>query len=163
MVENSTQLKEYAEALRSGSGPVAVDAERASGYRYGQRAYLVQMRRNGSGTGLIDPVPLPDLTLIQDAIADSEWVLHAANQDLPCLAELGLVPTRGSPASRPASSVSKIRFGFRPISARQGRSWLAACSTHSSSAIAACRAERSGSGIGSISPVPDPLRRSWTR
>jgi ribonuclease D len=80
--------------LRSGTGPVAVDAERASGYRYGQRAYLVQMRRNGSGTGLIDPVPLPDLSVVQDAIADAEWVLHAANQDLPCLAEIGLVPKR---------------------------------------------------------------------
>jgi ribonuclease D len=94
VVETSTQLVEYAEALRSGTGPVAVDAERASGYRYGQRAYLVQLRRNGSGTGLIDPVPLPDLSVIQDAIADEEWVLHAANQDLPCLAEIGLVPAR---------------------------------------------------------------------
>jgi len=93
-VENSTQLVEYAQALRAGSGPVAVDAERASGYRYGQRAYLVQLRRNGSGTGLIDPVPLPDLSVLQEAIADEEWVLHAANQDLPCLAEIGLVPGR---------------------------------------------------------------------
>ena len=94
MVETSTQLVEYAEALRAGTGPVAVDAERASGYRYGQRAYLVQLRRTGSGTGLIDPVPLPDLSVIQDAIGDQEWVLHAANQDLPCLAEIGLVPQR---------------------------------------------------------------------
>jgi ribonuclease D len=94
VIETSTQLVEYAEALRAGAGPVAVDAERASGYRYGQKAYLVQMRRNGSGTGLIDPVPLPDLSVIQDAIADAEWVLHAANQDLPCLAEIGLVPGR---------------------------------------------------------------------
>ncbi|MGY1703328.1 HRDC domain-containing protein [Geodermatophilus sp. SYSU D00697] len=94
MVETSTALVEYAEALRAGTGPVAVDAERASGYRYGQRAYLVQLRRAGAGTGLIDPVPLPDLSVVQDAIADSEWVLHAANQDLPCLAEIGLVPTR---------------------------------------------------------------------
>jgi ribonuclease D len=83
---------EYAEALRAGAGPVAVDAERASGYRYGQKAYLVQLRRNGSGTGLLDPIPLPDLSVLQDAIADTEWVLHAANQDLPCLAEIGLVP-----------------------------------------------------------------------
>ena len=73
---------------------MAVDAERASGYRYGQRAYLVQIRRTGSGTGLLDPIPLPDLSVIQDAIADAEWVLHAANQDLPCLAEIGLVPSR---------------------------------------------------------------------
>jgi ribonuclease D len=54
----------------------------------------VQLRRAGSGTGLVDPVPLPDLSVIQEAIADEEWVLHAANQDLPCLAEIGLVPKR---------------------------------------------------------------------
>ncbi|MGY1690931.1 ribonuclease D [Geodermatophilus sp. SYSU D01105] len=94
MIETSTALVEYAEALRAGTGPVAVDAERASGYRYGQRAYLVQLRRAGAGTGLVDPVPLPDLSVVQEAIADAEWVLHAANQDLPCLAEIGLVPTR---------------------------------------------------------------------
>jgi ribonuclease D len=94
VIETSTRLVEYAEALRAGTGPVAVDAERASGYRYGQRAYLVQIRRNGSGTGLLDPIPLPDLSVIQDAIGDTEWVLHAANQDLPCLAEIGLVPSR---------------------------------------------------------------------
>ncbi|WP_409330951.1 HRDC domain-containing protein [Trujillonella humicola] len=94
VVDTSTALVEYAEALRAGSGPVAVDAERASGYRYGQRAYLVQLRRAGAGTGLIDPVPLPDLSVVQEAVADAEWVLHAANQDLPCLAEIGLVPRR---------------------------------------------------------------------
>jgi ribonuclease D len=94
LTETSTALVAYAKALAAGTGPVAVDAERASGYRYGQRAYLVQLRRNGSGTGLIDPVPLPDLSVLQAAIADEEWVLHAANQDLPCLAEIGLVPRR---------------------------------------------------------------------
>jgi ribonuclease D len=94
VIETSTALVEYAQALREGTGPVAVDAERASGYRYGQRAYLVQLRRTGSGTGLIDPVPLPDMSPVQSAIADAEWVLHAASQDLPCLAEIGLVPAR---------------------------------------------------------------------
>ena len=72
-------------------------------------------------------------------------------------------PTRGRPASRAASSVSKIRRGTRPISARQGRSWLAACSTHSASAMASWITERSGSGTGSTRPVPEPLRRSCTR
>ena len=52
------------------------------------------MRRAGAGTGLIDPVPLPDLSVVQAAVVDAEWVLHAANQDLPCLAEIGLVPSR---------------------------------------------------------------------
>ena len=92
VIETSTALVSYAEALRGGSGPVAVDAERASGYRYGQRAYLVQLRRAGAGTGLVDPVPLPDMGPVQAAIGDAEWVLHAANQDLPCLAEIGLRP-----------------------------------------------------------------------
>jgi ribonuclease D len=78
--------------LAGGTGPVAVDAERASGYRYGQRAYLVQLRRQGSGTVLIDPIPLPDLSTLDAAIADVEWDLHAASQDLPCLAELGMRP-----------------------------------------------------------------------
>ncbi|MGY1726931.1 ribonuclease D [Geodermatophilus sp. SYSU D01062] len=94
VIDTPDALARYADALRGGTGPVAVDAERASGYRYGQRAYLVQLRRAGAGTGLVDPVPLGDLSVVQDAIADAEWVLHAANQDLPCLAEIGMVPSR---------------------------------------------------------------------
>ena len=80
--------------LASGTGPVAVDAERASGYRYTQRAYLVQLRRDGAGTVLIDPLPLGDLRALDRAINGTEWVLHAASQDLPCLAELGLRPRK---------------------------------------------------------------------
>ncbi|WP_433893300.1 HRDC domain-containing protein [Streptomyces sp. CA-111067] len=80
-------------AFAAGSGPVAVDAERASGYRYGQRAYLVQLRRAGAGTALIDPVGCPDLSTLDAALRGTEWVLHAATQDLPCLAELGMHPT----------------------------------------------------------------------
>jgi ribonuclease D len=81
-------------AFAAGSGPVAIDAERASGYRYGQRAYLVQLRRAGAGSTLIDPIACPDLSALGDALADTEWVLHAANQDLPCLSEVGMHPTR---------------------------------------------------------------------
>jgi ribonuclease D len=79
-------------AFAAGSGPVAVDAERASGYRYGQRAYLIQLRRAGAGTALIDPIGCPDLTGLADAISSAEWVLHAAGQDIPCLAEVGMKP-----------------------------------------------------------------------
>ncbi|WP_432586404.1 ribonuclease D [Streptomyces sp. HD1123-B1] len=87
-------LAEVVAAFAAGHGPVAVDAERASGYRYGQRAYLVQLRRAGAGTALIDPVGCPDLSGLGDAIADTEWVLHAATQDLPCLRDIGMVPAR---------------------------------------------------------------------
>ena len=79
-------------ALVAGSGPLAVDAERASGYRYSQRAYLVQLRRAGAGTMLIDPIAVPDLAPLGRALADVEWIIHAAHQDLPCLIPLGLVP-----------------------------------------------------------------------
>lgn len=75
-----------------GFGPVALDAERASGYRYSQRAYLVQLRRRGAGTALIDPIACPDLSELGAALQDAEWVLHAASQDLPCLAEIGMRP-----------------------------------------------------------------------
>ncbi|HEY6425019.1 MAG TPA: ribonuclease D [Pseudonocardiaceae bacterium] len=85
-------LKAAVAALNAGTGPVAIDTERASGYRYWQRAYLVQIRRQGSGTALIDPIGLDDLSGLATVLNPLEWVLHAASQDLPCLAELGLAP-----------------------------------------------------------------------
>jgi ribonuclease D len=93
-VETPAALAEVIGRLAAGTGPIAIDAERASGYRYTQRAYLVQLRREGAGTVLIDPVPLGDLRTLDMAIDGTEWVLHAASQDLPCLAELGLRPRR---------------------------------------------------------------------
>ena len=92
VIESGAALDEMAAALAHGTGPVAVDAERASGYRYGQRAYLVQLRRDGAGTALIDPVACPDLSGVDTALAGTEAVLHAASQDLPCLAEVGYRP-----------------------------------------------------------------------
>ena len=59
VVSDAEGLAEAIEALAAGTGPVAVDAERASGYRYSGRAYLVQLRRAGAGTALIDPIGLP--------------------------------------------------------------------------------------------------------
>jgi ribonuclease D len=92
VIDSERGLDEAAAAIRAGEGPVALDAERASGYRYGQRAYLVQVRRDGSGTWLIDPIAVPDLGPLDDDIGNAEWILHAATQDLPCLAEVGLRP-----------------------------------------------------------------------
>lgn len=94
MIADEDTLAEVIAAFAAGSGPVAVDAERASGYRYGQRAYLLQLRREGAGSALIDPVACPDLSGLGEALSGVEWVLHAATQDLPCLREIGMVPTR---------------------------------------------------------------------
>jgi ribonuclease D len=94
VVVDERRLLQAGRAIAAGTGPVAVDAERASGHRYGQKAYLVQLRRAGSGTWLIDPVACPDLGPIAHGIGDAEWVLHAATQDLPCLAQVGLRPRK---------------------------------------------------------------------
>ncbi|MFF3753367.1 HRDC domain-containing protein [Streptomyces sp. NPDC002018] len=94
VVATEADLAAVTAAFAAGTGPVAVDAERASGYRYGQRAYLVQLRREGAGTALIDPVGCPDLSGLGEVLAETEWILHAATQDLPCLREIGMTPTR---------------------------------------------------------------------
>ncbi|GER23509.1 3'-5' exonuclease [Zafaria cholistanensis] len=94
VVNTASGLRRAAAALAAGTGPAAVDAERASGFRYGQRAFLVQVRREGAGTWLIDPEPFPDLAPINDALSGVEWILHASTQDLPCLAEVGMRPDR---------------------------------------------------------------------
>lgn len=78
--------------LVAGTGPIGVDAERANGFRYSSRAYLVQLYRRGSGTVLLDPIGITAWSELQAAIGDEEWILHAASQDLPCLRELGLEP-----------------------------------------------------------------------
>ena len=93
VVETEEALAAACEALGAASGPVAIDAERASGYRYSARAYLIQLRREGAGTWLIDPIAFDGLAPLQEALADTEWILHAATQDLPCLREVGLEPT----------------------------------------------------------------------
>jgi len=89
--------EEYLEAVRAiaaGHGPIAIDAERASGYRYSQRAYLIQIFRRGSGTFLFDPPAIGSFTELNEVISGEEWILHAASQDLTCLREVGLDPTR---------------------------------------------------------------------
>jgi ribonuclease D len=92
VIASDQQVIDYAGALASAQGPLAVDAERASGYTYSQRAYLVQLRRDGAGSALIDPIAVPNLDPIANAISGTEWILHAATQDLECLRELNLHP-----------------------------------------------------------------------
>ena len=82
--------------LAKGVGPFAVDAERASGYKYSARAYLIQIKRNGGGLHLIDPIPFgpghPFFIQLNDLLNTDEVILHASTQDLPCLRELGINP-----------------------------------------------------------------------
>ncbi len=95
VVDTPAGLDQTISTLRAGLGPLAIDAERAHGFRYSQRAYLIQLRRAGAGTHLVDPIAFgqpADLSDLGSALADEEWIIHAASQDLPCLYEVGLVP-----------------------------------------------------------------------
>ena len=82
-------------SLAAGEGPLAIDAERASGFKYSSRAYLIQVHRANTDVFLIDPIPLAEtetwkrFTEFCNAIP---WILHAATQDLPCLREISLNP-----------------------------------------------------------------------
>lgn len=82
------------DAIAAGTGPIAIDAERASGYRYSQRAYLIQLFRRGAGTFLFDPPAIGSFAELAEVIGGEEWILHAASQDLSCLREVGLNPVR---------------------------------------------------------------------
>jgi ribonuclease D len=94
VIETREDYLAAVDAIAAGTGPIAIDAERASGYRYSQRAYLIQIFRRGSGTFLFDPPAVGSFTELNDVIKDEEWILHAASQDLSCLREVGLDPHR---------------------------------------------------------------------
>jgi ribonuclease D len=94
LVTDEAALERAADALASGAGPVGVDAERASGFRYGSDAYLVQVFRRGARPFLFDPTELETFAPLAEAIGDEECILHAASQDIPCLSAIGLQPTR---------------------------------------------------------------------
>ena len=92
VIESRDAFLDAVENIAAGEGPIAIDAERASGYRYSQRAYLIQVYRRGAGIFLFDPPAIGEFGELQKAIGSTEWVLHAASQDLACLREVGLEP-----------------------------------------------------------------------
>jgi len=97
-IEQPTQLAEAVAVLADSKGPIAIDAERASGFKYSQRAYLVQLRAASTDIFLIDPVASPEMVSSKEfsdlasLMSKRVWILHAATQDLPCLNEIGLYP-----------------------------------------------------------------------
>ena len=89
IIDTQSALERAAKDLSASSLPVAVDVERAQGFRYGSSPYLLQLRREDIGSFLIDTAALPHLECLQ-ASMNSTWILHDASQDLPNLRELGL-------------------------------------------------------------------------
>lgn len=88
------EFQAAASRLATGTGPFAIDTERASAYRYDDRAFLVQIRREGAGTFLFAPEHRrAELRAALAPVLNGQaWVVHAAPSDLPCLAWLGLYP-----------------------------------------------------------------------
>jgi ribonuclease D len=115
VIETQEALEDYCARLAAGTGPVAIDAERASGYRYSNRAYLVQLRREGAGTAMVDPIAFESLAPLAEALEDTEWILHAATQDLPCLADIGLRPARLFDTELAGRLLGKPRVGLATL------------------------------------------------
>ncbi|WP_106209382.1 ribonuclease D [Glaciihabitans tibetensis] len=103
------------DAIGAGNGPIAIDAERASGFRYSQRAYLIQIFRRGAGTFLFDPPAIGSFSELNAVIREEEWILHAASQDLSCLREVGLDPTRLFDTELGARLVGLPRVGLGTV------------------------------------------------
>ncbi|MFE6966478.1 HRDC domain-containing protein [Agromyces sp. NPDC057679] len=115
VIETPAEFDGAVASLLGGEGPIAVDAERASGFRYSQRAYLIQMYRRGAGVFLFDPPQIPDFSALQDGIHAEEWVLHAASQDLACLREVGLDPDRIFDTELAARLLGMPRVGLASV------------------------------------------------
>lgn len=100
LIVTKTQLDEAVALLRESSGPFCLDAERASGFKYSQRAYLIQVHRSNCPIFLIDPIAVLEdggsntFEPLAELLSEDEWILHAASQDIPCLRELGITPTK---------------------------------------------------------------------
>ena len=123
LVENRGQFLAAIEELSGGQGPLAVDAERASGYRYFANAYLFQFYRRGSRIFLIDPIPFMKSDEVHQVLIDrfngelaqEEWIIHASTQDLPCIREFGFKPERIFDTELGARLAGLPRVGLGPL------------------------------------------------
>ena len=119
LIDTEQSFREAIEQLAKGSGPFAVDAERASGFRYSARAYLIQIKRTDGGLHLIDPIPFGpghDLFLqLNQLLNTDEVILHASTQDLPCLRELGINPARLFDTELAGRIAGLPRVGLGPL------------------------------------------------
>jgi ribonuclease D len=115
VIDNQQDFQVAKEAIFSGTGPLAIDAERASGFTYSQRAYLIQIHRRNAGTFLFDAPALGDMSSLFSPLADQEWVLHAASQDLPCLREVGIDPLNIFDTELSARLLGMNRVGLGPV------------------------------------------------
>ena len=119
IIETEEAFRAALDQLAQGSGPFAVDAERASGFRYSARAYLIQIKRTDGGLHLIDPIPFgPGHQLFSELntlLNTDEVILHASTQDLPCLRELGINPVKLFDTELAGRIAGLPRVGLGPL------------------------------------------------
>ncbi len=119
IIDTEEAFGQALEQLAQGTGPFAVDAERASGFRYSARAYLIQIKRTDGGLHLIDPIPFgPGHKLFIDLnnlLNTDEVILHASTQDLPCLRELGINPAKLFDTELAGRIAGLPRVGLGPL------------------------------------------------
>ena len=119
VIDTEDAFQDALKQLAKGSGPFAVDAERASGFRYSARAYLIQIKRKDGGLHLIDPIPFgPGHTLfseLNELLNTDETILHASTQDLPCLRELGINPVKLFDTELAGRIAGLPRVGLGPL------------------------------------------------
>ncbi|MDR0782313.1 MAG: ribonuclease D [Propionibacteriaceae bacterium] len=116
LIDTDEKLAPFLLPLATETSPVAVDTERACGYRYSQRAYLIQLKTPSTGILLIDPIGISPAALSDlDQALDQEWILHAATQDLPSLREAGLHPRRLFDSELSARLLGREKVGLGPL------------------------------------------------
>jgi ribonuclease D len=118
VVDTPEDLSSSIDSLAAADGPIAIDAERASGIRYGQRAFLIQLRRDGAGTFLLDSETLGDLSGLNPALGSDEWVIHSVTQDLPCLQDRGMRPAALFDTELAARLLGWEKFGLAAVAER---------------------------------------------
>jgi ribonuclease D len=119
IIDTEKAFREAIDQLAKGSGPFAVDAERASGFRYSARAYLIQIKRIDGGLHLIDPIPFGPrhqlFSELNELLNTDEVILHASTQDLPCLRELGINPAKLFDTELAGRIAGLPRVGLGPL------------------------------------------------
>lgn len=119
VIDTLAGFREACDALAAASGPLAADAERASGYRYGHEDWLVQFKRGDAGIMLFDPVALgqagADWADFNRAVGDATWILHDSMMDLPGFGDLGMTPQRLFDTEIAARLLGMHRFGLAAV------------------------------------------------
>ena len=119
VIDTLESYKEYCNLLAAGSGPLAADAERASGFRYGHEDWLIQFKRKGAGIGLLDPIALGKLGVdwheFNQAVGDAPWIIHDSMQDLPGFFDIGLRPRALFDTEIAAKLLGRKRFGLSSV------------------------------------------------